>query len=183
MGLNGGYQWVSYNCTDPQKLYESIVFRASHTIQELKIVTNDGKQYVTNVNDDEKYHDWSISVTEMYDDNWLQRCYTALPTKKILEKGIASITIIGNENVTNCIFMNDAGLGYQGLWVYFHELGYLATNSHKDALFLKNGHGYTYDMEYEVLQLVSFRDESCKGNEKYNRDLCTHQILHQVSKG
>ena len=64
--------------------------------------------------------------------------------------------------------------------VFFHELGYIISNRQaKSVIVMKNT---TLDtiLDYEELQMLTLRNKECISKENYNRDLCTHQKLHQV---
>ena len=65
--------------------------------------------------------------------------------------------------------------------VFFHGPGHLATNSNKNSLVVVPGEPMKYNMEYEVLQMLTLRNEPCILDKNYDRDLCTHHQLHQRS--
>ena len=94
------------------------------------------------------------------------RCYTAQPTNKMMNFGIRKVTII--------------------VWakslIFFHNPGMLTSGRQKDFIDISLSRQFNIALDYEVMKMMDFGGIPCIEDPKYDKDICSHERLFQVSE-
>ena len=109
----------------------------------------------------------NTTIWHKIDRNSHGRCYTATPTKEIIEEGIEDIYIRFKTDVR----------------VYFHTPGYIRTN--RQVLYIDLGvdKEHTFNGFHEVVHLLPNKEGfGCDPTDPkiYSKDLCTEELVEKV---
>ena len=92
------------------------------------------------------------------------RCYTAQPTKEMMNYGIRKVSII--------------------VWarslIFFHNPGMLTSARQRDFIDINLGRKFNIGLDYEVFHMLDFGGGECNHDPDYDLDLCAHKDLLQV---
>ena len=94
------------------------------------------------------------------------RCYTAHPTKEMMNFGIRKVSIT--------------------VWadslIFFHNPGMLTSDRQRDFIDIRLGRKFNIDLDYEIFHMLDFGGRPCIIDPKYDKDICFHENLFQVSE-
>ena len=141
-------------------MYENIVFKADDFISYVQFFYfNEAKSDRIRPRHKKAKDIWKPIDLKLYG-----RCYTAHPTPEMIKFGIKSVWLL--------------------LWarslVFFHNPGMLTTDRQRNVIDIALGKKFDVDLEHEVFRMLDFGGESCNADPHYDKDICAHQILHQV---
>lgn len=65
--------------------------------------------------------------------------------------------------------------------VFIHNPGVFHTQKQKMSFEVYYNTKVNYQVNYEVLKLLTFKNETCINDPDYDKDKCTHERVYQVS--
>ena len=103
---------------------------------------------------------WTIT----YGPRTYGKCFTPVLDPEITKKGLNRIDIRTKGDMR----------------VYIHNPGVFYTEKQKKSFEVYFGTRTTYNVDYELLKLLTFQNETCIDDPTYNRDKCTHKRVYEV---
>ena len=157
-----GKETVDENCTNPEALFESIATKPEDLISYISYNHFDGSKALEYVNSS------SSKIRSYVDTPYNGRCFTFLPTTKMIKLGIKEIVVGGVKRKCK---------------IYFHTNGMFEKNLHRHIT-----HFYSYpsskkylDLDFVVYKMLDFVGNPCNTEPRFNQDACTETILEKKS--
>ena len=164
-------KWTSDNCSDPKKLFESIVYKSENVIDNGYFIDFEDyvdyfEDYVEDIGSTYGIYWYYIDVVGLVDAWWYGRCITLLTNTGIKK---IELTLL----VNSTIFIHTPGM----LW----ERDGGQRIQKKD---IEQGNTYNIALDYEYHQLldVDYGGVSCKKEKEYRKDLCTAKMKDNIRK-
>ena len=153
------------NCTNPSKLYESVVAKPDDFLIRIKY-SFFGDQDAQNFYPEIPSKVWSF-VDGSYEDKHHPngRCFTAKPMPDMISYGIDKILLYTSAPTI----------------VYFHNPHIFATDRQKTGIQLAIERKLEVDVEHEVFKMLDFGGEPCTNNVTYKKDLCVYKEVDKIS--
>ena len=157
-----GGKWVgNENCTNPEKLYESIIAKPEDLFQKISYSYLDGTP-----NTVENATSASSKIRSYFDTAIHGRCYTFKPTEEMLKSGIIHI----NLNLTKSVP------------IYFHTNGIFETNPYTPTSILASPSKKMYlDLDFIIYSMLDIGGKPCVTEPGYEKDSCTESKLDKTS--
>ena len=149
-------------CSDPEKLYEESVVNHAEFIHRLKyrsFVPDWSPEYFSKNYEGKPV--WKVT----YGSKWYGKCFTTVVDPDFAKKGIQEVLIHTKGDMR----------------VFIHNPGVFHTLKQKLSFEVYYQTKAEYQVNHEVLKLLTFKNETCIGDPDYDRDKCTHDRVYQVS--
>ena len=150
------------NCSDPEKLYEETVVNHEKFIYKLKyrsFVPDWSPEYKSETYKGEPV--WKVT----YGPKSYGKCFTTVVDPDFAKKGIQEVLIHTKGDMR----------------VFIHNPGVFHTLKQKLSFEVYYQTKAEYQVNHEVLKLLTFKNETCIDDPDYDRDKCTHERVYNVS--
>ena len=157
-------RWTGFRteeCLNPKLLFQNVVAKLHDLVAFVKIYYFN-KDSITK-STPKKGHEsdmWSSIDLKKYG-----RCYTLKLSQKHISYGIKEMRIYA----------------YQRSMIFIHNHGMLATERTHTVMDIADKRQIHAELEHEVFHMLDFGGHECLNDTKYDRDMCAHEKLFQVT--
>ena len=148
-------------CSDPERLYEETVVNQKEFIHRLRyrsFVPDWSPKYFSNYTGKDV---WTVTYTKKS----YGKCFTTVVDPDFAKKGIQEVLIHTKGDMR----------------VFIHNPGVFHTLKQKLSFEVYYQTKAEYQVNHEVLKLLTFQNETCIDDPDYDRDKCTHERVYKVS--
>ena len=160
--------WVgNENCSDPQKFFESVVFKLEDLVISLEY-----EYFNESVNGySENWSNFTNQLWSKTDSQIHGRCFTTVPTIDHIQLGIQEIHLVVSSEI----------------YLYFHTPGMFLTTKpnteilqvHYAKMVSESSKTYEFEVEHDLFNMLSHQGELCLFDSKYSKDKCANEEVEK----